>query len=141
MSNEAEDRKTGLRYFTRDKHKEFECLLESIIKKKCNLEPYEVDETKQCILDALSDVFNYDPSLSTYDADKMAKIKAETGKSTYELYQKEYREKNLEEQRRKTKERSRLYYQRKKERIAEEKRKQEEEEEALHASKKEKVDE
>jgi len=86
-----------------------------------------VEEMKKSILDSLCKRMQYDPNLIIYDAEKVARIKAETGKSYYEVCQKAHREKNIEEYRRKTAERTRLYYQRKRERLAEEKRKQDEE--------------
>lgn len=122
--------------FSATRYKTFEKYIDTVLRD--NLENKElIDTLHESIMKSLCQSMNYDPNLPSYSVEKVARIKAETGKSYYEVCQKAHREKNIEEYRRKTAERTRLYYQRKRERLAEEKRKQDEE---LLASQ-EKVDE
>lgn len=49
------------------------------------------------ILAVLCEVTKFDPTASTYVKEKVARLREKTGKSTYELFQKDYYMKNKEE--------------------------------------------
>ena len=55
------------------------------------------DTVRQTILRELCVIASFDPEAKTYDKEHVARRRAETGKTTYELFQKRYYEAHKEE--------------------------------------------
>ena len=51
-----------------------------------------VDKICTELLETLCEVVKFDPNMCTYDKTKVAKLREQTGKTTYELFQKKYYE-------------------------------------------------
>ena len=90
----------GFNYLTKTKYKEFSEVV------KTSVAEYIPDESKaaaltQHLLEQLCAIVKMDPSLPTYDKEKIERIREETGRTTYELFGKKYYETHKEEMDRK----------------------------------------
>jgi hypothetical protein len=92
MSESTEKKAKSI--LTKTKYKNFE---ESLKQYLAENESTNVDKMKTEILDLLCDIMKFDPALSTYDKEKIAKLREQTGKNTYELFRRKYYETHKEE--------------------------------------------
>lgn len=102
MSDTVSSPKTVV--LSKTKYKTFSAELEKFAHEKDDFS----EEHVKFVLNLLCTVCNFDPSKSTYDKARVQRMKEETGKSYYELFNKKFYDKNKEELDRKNTERTRL---------------------------------
>lgn len=83
--------KKGVNSITKSKYKLFESEVGKIIAQCLPDVPEHAQETtKTRVLTALCDITKFDPDILTYDKQKVARLREQTGKTTYELFYKKY---------------------------------------------------
>lgn len=102
----SEERKSKNVVVSKTKYKVFSDGLQDIV---------ETSEKTDDVLELFCRVFGFDPEKKAYDKERVDRIRAETGLTTYELFQKKHYEKNKAEYDRRNVEKYRKRQQLKKE--------------------------